>query len=529
MENSINTVENNKKECSSCKRVQFLDEFKSKRGGKETKMCASCRGKAKRKECKEDGCEKHPSYGLPGTNKTEYCKKHAPDDYEDIAHKRCKHSGCKKHPSYGLPGSKKTEYCKNHAPDNYEDIAHKRCKHSGCKTNPTYGLPGSKKREYCKNHAPDNYEDIASRRCKHSGCKTRPHYGLPGSKKMEYCSKHAPDNYEDIANKRCKHSGCKKHPHYGLPGSKKKEYCSKHAPDNYEDIANKRCKHSGCEKQPNYGLPGSKKKEYCRNHAPDNYEDIANKRCKHSGCKTRPSYGKLFTTSTHCSVHKTKNMYSTINPKCEYPLCKNRPFYTSKGKIFPLRCEDHALQGDSNVVERECSSCHLLDIISDEPSFKGQCNICNDFQEYKQRKEHIIMDILKLHDLEPDLHDKIYDSNCSKKRVDAIYDCKTHYVLLEIDEHQHSSSQYNCERVRMINLSQEFGGTPVIFLRFNPDSYRDQFEEYVAPNIEGRMFKLIETIQRLRDYKPTCLLSVVYLYYDLFVETDIPEVKNIKF
>ena len=332
---------------------------------------------------------------------------------------------------------------------------------------------------------------------------------------------------------KCKEEGCKTQPTYGLPGSKKREYCVKHGKDRegYEDIANKRCVYPGCKTHPKYGLPGSKKREYCVKHGMDRdgYEDIASKRCEYPGCKTRANYGKLFTTVSHCFIHKTKNMYRTIHPKCEFPLCKSRPFYTPKGKIFPLRCEDHYLPDDSNVVERECSSCHLMEIISDELSFKGQCNVCNDFQEYNSRKEHIVMDILKLHDLEPDIRDKIYDSKCSKKRVDGIYDCKTHFILLEIDEHQHSSSKYDCERVRMKNLSQEFGGAPVIFVRFNPDSYRDQFEGYVAPNIEGRMFKLIETIRRMWDYKPSCLLSVVYLYYDLYVETGIPEVEKIEF
>ena len=112
-------------------------------------------------------------------------------------------------------------------------------------------------------------------------------------------------------------------------------------------------------------------------------------------------------------------------------------------------------------------------------------------------------------------NDKIYDISCSKKRIDGIYDCTTHYVFLEVDEFQHKKGKYECEIIRMKNLSQEFGGTPVIFIRFNPDLYKTDGKTFRA-NIEGRMPLLMDTIKKLKTHKCNNLLSVIYLYYDGF-------------
>ena len=58
--------------------------------------------------------------------------------------KRCEYPGCPTHPTYGLLGSKKREYCAKHGKDRegYEDISNKRCEYPGCPTHPTYGLLG---------------------------------------------------------------------------------------------------------------------------------------------------------------------------------------------------------------------------------------------------------------------------------------------------------------------------------------------------------------------------------------------------
>jgi hypothetical protein len=52
-------------------------------------------------------------------------------------------------------------------------------------------------------------------------------------------------------------------------------------------------------------------------------------------------------------------------------------------------------------------------------------------------------------------------------------DLYTHVIIVEIDEDQHRDYS-NCENKRMMELSQDLGHRPIIFIRFNPDDYKDK-------------------------------------------------------
>jgi very-short-patch-repair endonuclease len=60
-----------------------------------------------------------------------------------------------------------------------------------------------------------------------------------------------------------------------------------------------------------------------------------------------------------------------------------------------------------------------------------------------------------------------------KENIDQIflYDCKTHYVVLEVDEEQHRGKTYECDQKRMWEIAQSLG-MPSIFIRYNPDKYK---------------------------------------------------------
>lgn len=44
-------------------------------------------------------------------------------------------------------------------------------------------------------------------------------------------------------------------------------------------------------------------------------------------------------------------------------------------------------------------------------------------------------------------------------------------IIVECDENQHGSYACECELGRMITLFQDYGGMPVVFIRYNPDNY----------------------------------------------------------
>jgi hypothetical protein len=83
------------------------------------------------------------------------------------------------------------------------------------------------------------------------------------------------------------------------------------------------------------------------------------------------------------------------------------------------------------------------------------------------------------------------------------------------DEHQHQQRTYGCEKARMINISQSFGGTPVIFIRWNPDTFKIRGRtQKVSKNKRLEILRSWINHFKKSGYVPGAFLSVIYLYYD---------------
>jgi hypothetical protein len=87
-------------------------------------------------------------------------------------------------------------------------------------------------------------------------------------------------------------------------------------------------------------------------------------------------------------------------------------------------------------------------------------------------RENYIVDYLKEEIEEEFVHDRIIDDGCSRRRPDIRYEKFTHTVIIEVDENRHSG--YSCETKRMMLIFQDLGNRPIIFIRINPDGYKDE-------------------------------------------------------
>lgn len=65
---------------------------------------------------------------------------------------------------------------------------------------------------------------------------------------------------------------------------------------------------------------------------------------------------------------------------------------------------------------------------------------------------------------------KIKDG-CSLRRPDLLLDMGSHILIVEIDENKHNDYDCSCENKRLMELSQDVGHRPIVFIRFNPDDY----------------------------------------------------------
>jgi hypothetical protein len=73
----------------------------------------------------------------------------------------------------------------------------------------------------------------------------------------------------------------------------------------------------------------------------------------------------------------------------------------------------------------------------------------------------------------------------------------------------------------MMNLHQDFGGSPVLFIRFNPDEYLDHLNVKQQPSGMKRLRLLVEVLNGIQnkiqlENEWTEPLNVIYLYYDGF-------------
>ena len=61
---------------------------------------------------------------------------------------------------------------------------------------------------------------------------------------------------------------------------------------------------------------------------------------------------------------------------------------------------------------------------------------------------------------------------CGRFRVDFVFKSPVQVVALEVDEQAHRTYDLRCELVRMAEASLAYGGRPVHWIRYNPDSFK---------------------------------------------------------
>jgi hypothetical protein len=272
------------------------------------------------------------------------------------------------------------------------------------------------------------------------------------------------------------------------------------------------CQHQGCRTTATFAGTKEEKPLFCAKHRPLSFANVRSRLCNFGDCKTIPTYGRLFEPRTRCFSHKTAGMFSANRPVC--PCGDKQPCWTDQNNNYPLRCEECKIEGDLNVVETKCHTCGLMNLIR-----QGlvDCSDCQEFhtkQPQKQR-ELLVKAILDEAKLPYKSHDTIPEASCHRYRPDFLFDWGTHIVILEVDEDQHKNYACECEQARMINLFQDQGGMKTLFVRFNPDNYRDRANK-LHKWTAGRGTKLLDVLRQTRDHPPEDLLSAVYLYYDQF-------------
>ena len=464
--------------------------------------------------CGDQNCNLLAYFGLPG-GRAEFCSNHKSPDMIDVLHKRCIFPGCDTIPTYGLEGER-ISYCSQHKPASAVISKSKLCIFPGCQVTASFCFEGGK-REYCTAHKSNGMINPFEFKCSADGCMIRPTYGYEGFT-ADRCSKHKEPNMIDVKNKRCLIPGCITYPCFGFKDGPN-DYCNSHKLEGMINVKSVKCKHDNCGIQARYGFRDGIA-EYCAEHKDDGMINLKDKRCCHESCEVRPSYGLLFSKSRkHCRQHATLNEYGydKLKPCCTYSGCINPAHYIDPQdvNVYPIRCNDHKIPTDVELVKRECPNC--LESLY-YPANQQHCMNCGKYREQTlyHFKETIVKYVLQSNGM-TFIHDKSIVGGKSRFRPDFVIPSNFGRIIVEVDEHQHTRHEYCDELNRMRTIYHDIQcvapGQQVLFIRYNPDIFNGPHKV----EKKQRLDYLCTVINSLKDLSSLgANLGFIKLFYDGF-------------
>lgn len=328
-----------------------------------------------------------------------------------------------------------------------------------------------------ENSKTTDFRPIKSRICKEQGCTKRRLFNIKGETKAIYCFQHKKDDMVDVLNKSCIYKFCNKRPNFNIDGEKKALYCCQHKQPEMINVLSKKCIHDYCNTLPMYNVKGQKAL-YCSQHKLDGMIDIMHKTCIYQNCIVRPNYNiEGQTKGLYCSEHKLEGMIDVLSKKCIFPDCKRQPSYNVEGQKR-LYCSEHKKDEMINVIQKTCKTYLCSSQVKEK--YDGYCLFCymhlfpdKPVSRNYKTKEYAVVEFVK--NKFPDLSwiaDKKVNGGCSKRRPDLLLDLGYQIVIIEVDENQHIDYDCSCQNKRIMELSQDLGHRPIIFIRFNPDDYK---------------------------------------------------------
>ena len=390
---------------------------------------------------------------------------------------------------------------------------------------------------YCKIHKLSNMIDIEHKKC--ITCNNiQPTFNYNGEKIALYCKECKLKNMIDIKHKCCIICNTKR-PNFNYISKKIALYCGDCKLPGMIDIKHKQCIICN-EKQPNFNYISEKIALYCGDCKLLDMIDIKHKKCIICNDKQPIFNYENENISLYCKDCKLQNMVDIKNKKCINCNDKN-PVFNYEDKKIRLYCKDCKLENMIDIKNKRCKT-DLCDIQISNKQYTGYCLRCFIYnfpdskiiRDYGTREAKVSEFIKESYKNLNITYNKIIDGGCSKNRPDIFIDCLTHSVIIEIDENQHkNNNSYNseCELRRLNNLFTDLADRPIIFIRFNPDSYinnknkivkscfeytEDRGLPKVNKTLQTRLKKLKEIIDENLNKVPNDNITTIKLYYDRF-------------
>lgn len=431
-----------------------------------------------------------------------------------------------KEAKFGLPGGK-AEYCKKCSLKENKgmiDVKNKKCikcieLNTKTLRQAVYNLPGLTGLFCGKHYDKKTMILVTHQKCLEPGCKNERNFNFPGLK-AEYCSLHCITGMIDLRMKKCIDCPVDNitYPCFNYPDIKQPKYCNLHKKEGMVNKLAKQCSFPNCDtnKKGYYGYKDNLDNVFCFNHKKDDMTNLSHIICIkcNKSCAIYGIPGKSPSYCGTCSLTE-KNMVKRSGGNCKgNKNCRDDVVYGKNKTLF--HCVNHKDDDEIMLGYQKCTSCSLDSILND----KGFCETCDPIKiKYVMlEKQKALQNYLESHNLKFTSVDKIIDKGvCGKERPDFVFDVTKFMLILECDEHQHKDRLDSCEKTRMINIGQSYGGIPLYFIRWNPDNYKsgnNKKSESINKR-QGVVCELIKSIQDATHVLPTdSLVSAIYMYYD---------------
>ena len=318
-------------------------------------------------------------------------------------------------------------------------------------------------------------------------------------------------------------------------------------------IRNNVCQHGGCNEVPNYGeLPNGpilleNCVQYCETHKQPNTYNllkstsavgreggfIGQKVCKHQTCErkaawgyagqvrpTRTGYLALNDVYIFCGDHRKEDMIYVIGyyKRCRGVIASGLkdldecPYGNGGNEKYKVEYEKHAEWGMYRDYRYFCSECFLRSF----PDDPRNINIKTKSKELRVQK--MLQTEFPSYTF---IHNKpIWTGECEcthRRRIDFRTLIGNTLLAVEVDEDQHKMYKEG-EDIRYNDLFMVHSGK-WIFIRYNPDSYKNEKGKLVKPADTYRLGILkdcIQThIQRIQSEENKELLEIYKLFFDV--------------
>ena len=439
--------------------------------------------------------------------------------------KLCEFETCRNRATYGVNCD--PIRCFEHKENNMK-LSSTICK---CGNKVYYNLEGLKAK-FCSECKPDKAINVINKLCLIEGCIVKPNFNYEYEKIPIYCFTHKKKDMINIQNKGliCVYDNCKIRANYNLKGNKKPLYCTNHKTSEMINVTHSFCNFNDCLIIPAYNYENEQNPIYCFDHKLTNMINIVSKTCLEIECKKRPSFNYIeCKEAIYCFEHSKPNMVNVLSKKCIYNNCNTEANFNFENEKKCIYCVQHKLEFMIDIRHPRCKTekCQTRA----NKNYKDYCANCFQhlfpldpltFQIRSKTKEIAVRDFINTK-FEGFHHDKplwYNESACdcsTKRRVDHRKLINGTLLCIETDENQHKCYSKVDEEARYHDLFMAYGGK-FVFIRFNPDKYKDENGKTSNPMLFNRLIVLEDEInkqiKRIENDENKDLLEVIELYFD---------------